>query len=159
MTAFLILVPEESGYAVTPPSTTLRVALDGGAGRYRLDVLNGTFLVDVNYQCDLNSYDYLLAFYRTVSGHGTIPFQTNLILDTAGINTYTAQFIPNSIKLISIQGYTYTVSAQLEVWAMPDDTAYDTAVTEVYYAASLGTTPVTPDVYLSLLAALAAKLV
>lgn len=118
----LSLPPDQSNYAVTDGHTTVSTKLDGGASRFRADQQGATFLVDVQWRCDATNFNYLKAFYRTAVAFGSLPFIVGLYLDNATINNYTAFFVPDTFKLASQQGQTFTVTAQLEV--IPDPTQY-----------------------------------
>lgn len=112
----LKLHPDKSGYAVDLQNgETLEAMLDGGLPRVRLDVLNASKLVNVQWITDIQGYDYLNAFHRLKTRIGSLPFTIDLVLDISAVVEYTAQFKANSLKLTQQSGATYYVSAQLYV--------------------------------------------
>lgn len=117
----LHLLPEQDGYTVEESAeTVVRTQLDGGAGRYRKVLFGVSKLVTCTWICDENEYDYLKMFYR-VTQEGALPFRTQLIFDTSQLEDYECHFIPKSLKLESVKGLAYTVSATLEVTPINDD--------------------------------------
>src|SRR5687768_16414160 len=102
--AKLYLCPLSSGYAAQQKSGVLSVELDGGASRYRRDILNCAFLVNVAWLCDEEEYDYLCAFQRTATLNGSLPFSIDLTLDESGPSEYEAYFVPDTFRLAQIEG-------------------------------------------------------
>lgn len=111
----LLLCPTAAGYSAQQNPSTLSVALDGGAGRYRADILNASFLVNVLWVCDQEKYDYLSAFERTATKRGSLPFLIDLILDDSELIEHEARFVPGSYRLAQVDGVVYRVEAVLEV--------------------------------------------
>jgi len=126
--------PSRASYSVARGAETLAVKLDGGASRFRRDILSAAFLVDVEWQLDVSGYNYINAFYRTTIVHGSLPFTINLILDQAALVEYTAKIIPGTFRLTRQEGLLYVVSAQLEVTAA--DPSGDATVVSNYEAAN-----------------------
>lgn len=120
--------PESASYAVEDPAEVVLVKLDGGAGRYRRDKLNSSSHVTVRWLFGREEYRYFRAFYRSLLGRGSDPFLIDLIIDYAEMTEYTAHFVPGSVHLSEQMGFSYIVTAQLEVTSLlvDDDT-------EVYY--------------------------
>lgn len=132
--AKLLFRPTRDGYSAQRGQEVLAVQLDGGASRFRRDILNAPFRVTTSWQCNPEQYNYLNAFYRTATEHGSSPFEIDLFLDNADYVEYTAKFIPASFKLDSQSGLTYYVSAELEVEKPFDpDEATDDAATILAY--------------------------
>lgn len=111
----LILPPNNSSYSVTDGKEVVSVALDGGAGRYRRDIIGASSAVSVQWVCDRGEYEYLRAFYRSLLGKGALPFLIDLILDDPLPVEHKAYFVPGSMVLTGQRGLSYYVSAQLEV--------------------------------------------
>ncbi|MEI9995088.1 MAG: hypothetical protein WDM91_10870 [Rhizomicrobium sp.] len=131
----LLLRPQSSGYAVTPPSgAIIRSALPGGAGEYSADVEGGTSLVDVNWLVDAARWQYLNAFFRNRTGGGAEPFLTDLLLDGAPLQEYTAYFIPESLKLTGTSGTARMASAQFEVLPAEVDDDADSSIVDIFEA-------------------------
>lgn len=134
----LIIPPDSSSYAAARGDEVLSVKLDGGASKFRLDILNAAFLVDATWILDRDGYEYINAFYRTATGHGSLPFSVELILDTPLPVLYAeCHFVPGSLKLSAQSGFSYTVSAQIEVTPPINNTeeADDAAIIAAYEAA------------------------
>ena len=125
--ATLGLLPDSDGYAVADGLMANAVMLDGGAPRVRLDQLGAVKTVDCQWTLSTDDYDYLMAFYRTGAGNASLPFLINLpgIDDSDITSTYTAYFVPGSLKLATQQGLTYVMKAQLWVIPNPIDTSND----------------------------------
>lgn len=109
------LAPDNSSYSVTDGKEVVSVALDGGAGRYRQDILGASSSVSVQWVCDRTEYRYLRAFYSAIADKGATPFLIDLILDDPLPVEHKAYFVPGSMVLTSQKGLSYYVSAQLEV--------------------------------------------
>ena len=113
---------------------TLRVKLDGGRGRYRKDIFQSSSMLNVSWICDREQYQYLVAFYRTATMRGALPFTIDLIIDDMDLKEYEANFMPGTFTLTSQRGLSYTVSATIEV-AQPvnvDEVTDDTAIIDAY---------------------------
>ena len=123
----LLLVPDSASYAGKFGAEAVATKLDGGASRYRSDFLGATFIVDVQWTCNLTNYNYLTAFFRTAVNRGADPFIIGLLLDSGIAQNYTVHFVPATFGLISFAGDTYVVGAQLE--AIPDPTYDDSDAT------------------------------
>ena len=112
----LYSLPDASGYSIDSGLGVLRVALDGGIGRYRADQLSTSFIANVQWSLNPVEFAYIQAFYRRAALKGSTPFYANLIIDTSGVQSYLCNIIPGSWKPVKQnQGLLYIVSAQLEV--------------------------------------------
>lgn len=133
----LILPPNEDGYSSeSSVEDVIRVQLDGGAGRYRRDLFGVSNLVNCQWLCTAEQYDYLKSFYR-VHSSGTIPFKAKLILDHSDMEYYECRFMPKSFRLDGVKGLSYSVSAVLE--ALPiDEPSLESDNDIVYLADMLG---------------------
>lgn len=113
-----IYPPQQANYAVQDGQETISVQLEGGAGRYRKDILNSTSRVNVSWLFTAVGYEYFRAFYReqTAANTGAQPFLIDLLLDEAlALTEHTAYLIPGSVTLAGTKGLSYVVQAQLEV--------------------------------------------
>lgn len=134
----LLLSPTAAGFAATPGTEVVMQSLDGGAGRYRLDVLGATYRVNVKWVLRAFAYDYLRAFIRFSINSGADAFEIDLSLDYAETQTYVAHLIPGTLKLDSRSGEIFTVSAQLEVEQSAVDSDRDQTIVALYETAALG---------------------
>lgn len=134
----LHLTPESSAYSVSRKPEVLSVELDGGAARYRQDILNSAFMVDVTFILNPEEYEYLMAFFRGACYHGSEVFQIDLLLDTPDFVEYDAHWEKGRMPVLtSQQGLAYTVSARLEVLKPfnPTEADDDDAIITAYEAA------------------------
>jgi len=130
----LMISPENSSYAVVRGSEVLSSELQGGSSKMRLDVLNAAFTINVAWSLSPVQYEYINAFFRTKTKHGSLPFTIDLILDNTVYTEYTARFIPDTFKLASQKGLTYYVNAVLEVESVIDNATTDDATVAAYEA-------------------------
>lgn len=133
----LLLTPDSAGYSAAFAEETIRTELDGGRGRYRRDILNGSDRVTAQWILNREEYDYFMAFYRSVTHRGATTFQLELVVDTHALGERDVNFIPGSVQLSGQSGLSYTVTAELEVHAAenPTEEADDLAVVSAYNAA------------------------
>lgn len=115
-----VIPPDNSQYSVNDGKEVVATELDGGAARYRRDVIGATSTVDVAWILDTIDYKYLRSFYRGLTGKGALPFLIDLILDEAELTEHKVYFVPGSMQLTGQKGLTYWVSAQLEVYPNED---------------------------------------
>jgi hypothetical protein len=129
----LVIPPNQSGYTVTDGKETLAANLDGGAGRYRRDILNANSLVSVQWTLNQSEYRYIRAFYNGTTVSGSEPFLIDLILDQAELTEHEAYFVPDSMTLTQVVAtQSYMVSAQLEVKPDTQDIDGDAALVMLY---------------------------
>lgn len=124
----LSMPPDQSNYQLTDGHTTVSTQLDGGAGRYRADVLGASYRLVCQWTCDKRNFNYIKAFYRTSTVFGSLPFQIALMIDGGDLDTYTAYFLPDTFNLISQSGNTWIVGATLEVLFDPTFSSGDAAI-------------------------------
>lgn len=110
-----VIPPDQASYSVTDGKEVVSTQLDGGAARYRRDILGATSRVAVQWTCGPSAYKYIRSFYRGVTVSGSKAFNIGLILDEPEITTHKVYFIPGSMVLRQQQGLTYIVGAELEV--------------------------------------------
>tara|TARA_Y100001973_G_C5206110_1_gene341641 strand:+ start:471 stop:947 length:477 start_codon:yes stop_codon:yes gene_type:complete len=128
----MTIPPDQSGYSVTDGNEVVATKLDGGASRYRRDILGATSTVTVQWSVGPDVYRYLRAFYKTATANGSSPFLIDLLLDEPSLTEHKAYFVPGSMRLQSQKGLQYVVAAQLEVTPDLPDTAYDEAIVLMY---------------------------
>lgn len=116
-----IIPPDSSSYSVSDGKEVVAIQLDGGASRYRRDVIGATSTVSVSWILGREQYLYLRSFYRGLAGKGATPFLIDLILDDFELTEHKAYFVPGSVQLTGQKGLTYWVSAQLEVYPNEDN--------------------------------------
>lgn len=121
----LSATPDQANYAAQDGNDVNIIQLDGGAARYQRDILKTTSLVTVEWTVGNLRFQYIRAFYNTVTVRGSLPFLIDLILDQPSLTEHTAHFVPGTMKHAAIGGSDYTVSAQLEVQRIDDDDAYN----------------------------------
>lgn len=112
----LVIPPEQATYSVADGKEVVSTQLEGGAARYRRDILGSTSKVNATWRVGPDGYRYLRAFYRSVTVSGSLPFQIGLILDEPTITTHKAYFVSGSMQLQEQKGLSYVVGAQLEVY-------------------------------------------
>lgn len=130
--AKLALVPSKTGYAVSDGNEVVRQQLDGGAGRYRRDIIGATVRVNVQWFLSPESYQYLRTFYNGGAHKGATPFTIDLLLDEPTLTEHTAYLVPDSLRLSGVQGLRHEVTAELEVVPIPRDDAYDEVFIAVF---------------------------
>lgn len=111
----LTIAPVASSYSAQDGEETIAIQLDGGKSRYHLDIANAWSTVNVTWITNKFGFKYLRAFYNVATDSGSLPFTVDLVLDDYEPLEHSAYFVPNTLALNSIQGDTYTLSAQLEV--------------------------------------------
>lgn len=116
----LIIPPDNSSYTVADGKEVVSTVLDGGAARYRRDILGATSTVSVTWILGRDEYKYLRSFYRGVTQKGALPFLIDLVLDSFELTEHKAYFLPGSMQLTGQKGLTHWVSAQLEVYPKED---------------------------------------
>jgi len=128
LTKFAI-APNQAGYSVTDGQETISQKLDGGKGRYRLDVLNSSRAVNVRWNFNESEYLYFRAFYNTITVSGSLPFLIDLVIDSSALTEHEAHFVTKSVSLSqTIAGKQFTVGAQLEIKPDIPDAEYDETI-------------------------------
>ena len=128
----LTISPENTAYSFIDGSEVNSVSLEGGSSRYRRDIVGATSTVTVSWIFNAIEYDYFRAFYRGVSAKGSKPFLIDLILDDSELIEHEVHFIVNSVNLVSQQGNSYSVTAQLEVKPKTYDEDDDVVFVDLY---------------------------
>lgn len=128
----LQLPPDSAGYSVTDGKEVVSIQLDGGAARYRRDILNANSKVTCQWSCDRDEYQYLRAFFKTATSQGSLPFLIDLALDDPSLTEHQAYFVPGSMVLREQRGHLYVVASELDVKPIPRDAAYDESLVMVW---------------------------
>lgn len=112
----MAIPPDKAGYSISDPNSLIATAVASGANRYRRDMFGANATVNVQWTCDPAEYQYIKLFFRTALDEGALPFLIDMVLDHAPeLTEHEAHFVPNSLKLSSHSGWTYVVTAQLDV--------------------------------------------
>lgn len=112
----LYLSPVSDGYSFTDGSEVLSVKLDGGASRYRQDILNSSLTANVQWILTPNKYTQMRYFYLNTVKSGSLPFNIDLLLnDVDNLTETECHFVPGSFGLRSQRGLSYVVGATLEL--------------------------------------------
>ena len=125
----LILLPDQISYSVNSANEVLRIQLDGGRGRYRRNILNGSRIVNCQWTVSPENFQYLNVFYRYFVENSSEQFLVDLYLDDPILTEHKANFIPGSFSLSSQTGLTFVVNTQIEVIPKP----YDSDYTNTYF--------------------------
>lgn len=113
---YLSLQPHSPNYtADIAVGAVVFVKLDGGAGRYRRDYIGATSTIAVEWILDPDEYNDLYNFFHNILFSGALPFTIPLIFESSTVSLYQAHFVPDTFKLVSQIGLSYTVQASLEV--------------------------------------------
>jgi hypothetical protein len=111
-----IIPPDQQGYGFQDGIETLHVELDGGASRFRQDILNAAYKVNVSWVLNAIEYTYARNFYRAITKSGSLPFLIDLYTDLGDeLLEHEGHFIPGSFGLRAQRGGSFTVSAVIEV--------------------------------------------
>lgn len=128
----LQIPPDQAAYVAVSGNEVLSVKLDGGASRYRSDIIGAWSSVTAQWTLNRMQYNYLSAFFRTKTKRGAIPFLCDLYLESSEIQEFTCYFVPSTFQLISQAGLTFTVGASLEVKPPVPDPDADNALVVLY---------------------------
>lgn len=132
LTKFL-LPPNQASYSVTDGQESVSTKLDGGAARYRKDILDATSAVKGTWLLTPAKFEYFRAFYKTVTRSASLPFLIDLILDEAdNLVEHTAYFVPGTMKISGVAGLSYSIEADMEVVPIPADHDYNLILIAAY---------------------------
>jgi hypothetical protein len=75
-----------------------------------------------------------MAFYRTITKRGALPFTVDLVVDSSDLGERTCHFVPGSVKLSRQEGLAHVVVGTLEVDPIvnPDEEDDDNAIVDAY---------------------------
>ncbi len=123
----LPFTPDQQGYTVKPSvSSFRRYNLRGGAGRYVRDLKNSSYIVQCQWTLGPEKYKVLSEVYELFS-KSLSPLEMYLYvngLKGAELQKCKCYFVPDTFQLNSVTGWTYVVSAQLEVVQVYDRASY-----------------------------------
>ena len=111
----LMLTPLQDSYKlkrIKPEHT--QVVLEGGAGRYRRDIVGATQKITVKWALDAEDYMYIWCFFR-VFVDSVRKFRIDLIVEDEGLVECFAYYIPDSFELDKNVATNYWCKATLEV--------------------------------------------
>lgn len=128
----LSLKPDNSAYSVVDGKSVIATQLDGGAMRYRRNIVGATSKVSCTWIIGPQDYKYLRAFYRSIVANGALPFMVDLLLDEPALVEHKAYFVPDTMTLNSQKGLQYNVSATLEVFPNEYDSEADSIFAVMY---------------------------
>lgn len=110
----LELVPDQAGYSVADGREVVFTNLDGGASRYRKDILNARALVQTQWTLNATEFRYLKSFFKLLTGKGAKGFLMDLYIDRENLTEHECRFIPGTFKLIGQKISEFKVSIQIE---------------------------------------------
>lgn len=128
----LIIAPTSPAYRVKRGDENITTKLSGGFSRSRRDQLGAGMNVAVSWMVNADGFQYLTAFYNTITKVGSLPFLMDLMIDTAPLAEHECKFVPGSFGLEQTSGDTHIFSAQLEVKPLIPNEAADTAYVDMY---------------------------
>lgn len=111
----LLLPPDQTNYQTLLGESAVATKLAGGASRFRADQLQVANTVQLQWDCNKYNYSYLMAFFRTATQYGSLPFLFDLINDHGKTQTYTCRLMPGTIGIDTTQGEEIIVKAVLEI--------------------------------------------
>lgn len=111
----LLLVPEAPAYRLKFGDNNLSTGEDTGAMRLRHRLRGNPHLASVSWSVTGLEFDYLRAFWRTVTKFGAMPFLIDLPVRSGIPVEHRALFAPGSFTFNGEGPLLYTVSAQLLV--------------------------------------------
>jgi hypothetical protein len=126
-----LITPTAAGYSTSYGEEVIRTALDGGAGRYRADVLQSAAKVECSWALTAAQFDYMSAFYR-LHKKGAVPFEIDLIVDGSELVERVVNIVPGSYQLTGQSGASYFVKATLEVHPIAFSDVADLAIVSAY---------------------------
>ena len=140
----LPMPPDQENYGVTKAANTITTEVAGGAPRYRLNFLNGTYTVSVLWRTDSAGFTFLNNFFNIACQSGSLPFLIDLYMDKGELTEHTARFVPGTFALSAQRGMSFEVSAQLDVEPMKT-TQEDELVFAIQLIFGSGSEPVIVD--------------
>lgn len=135
MTTRFAIRTQGQSYSVTPGPEVVEVQLDGGLAKKRRDILNAATRVSVGWMMSSTEFDYFMAFYKTTTKSGSLPFTIDLVIDSHATAIYTATFVAGSCKWQAAGGGIFSVTADLDVEAIARDATADAALVAAFNTA------------------------
>nr|DAO81139.1 MAG TPA: hypothetical protein [Caudoviricetes sp.] len=123
----LPFAPDTQGYTVKPSQSSYRrYGLRGGAGRYVRDLKESSYIVQCQWTVGPEKYKVLSEVYELFC-KSMSPLEMYLYvngLKGAELQKCKCYFVPDTFQLASVSGWTYVISAQLEVFQVYDRANY-----------------------------------
>lgn len=116
--------PLQVGYGAQFNDGVGRIPLPGGRGRYRVESIGNSDSVRVSWRLTGKDYSMFMGFYRDWSATAE-PFQLDLMLHSHEWKRYAVSFVPQSLQLVEKNAASFLVSAELDVFALPEFTDAD----------------------------------
>lgn len=112
----LIIPPDQESYNFLEGDEIIATSLEGGASKFRRDILNANIKVNVQWTLNKQEYNYMKVFYKILLESGSLAFLIDLYIDDPYLLTeHEAHFMPKTFGLKSQQGEAFIVGATLEV--------------------------------------------
>ena len=112
----MIIPPDQNSYSFNDGIEVLSASLDGGASRFRKDILNANLKLNVQWTLDRTGYNFIRVFYKTMLQSGSLPFLMDLYVDDPfTLSEHECHFMPGTIGLKSQAGESFIVGATIEV--------------------------------------------
>lgn len=116
----LNLAPDQENYSLSTTDGIIRAIAEGAQGRYRRSVYNDARLATFQWFLDETDFQTLKTFYDTNDAAGFPRFLLELFVDSDELLAHQCCFVPGSFSF-SVQGLSFTVTAQCEVEPLPID--------------------------------------
>lgn len=111
--------PVRDSYNFNPGYSIIRVDLDGGAARYRNDVVGKSHIITVQWIIVKNQYSKFTGFFRDRIRGGSSAFKMNLLSDAEIVMPHVCHCIDSLPQLIEQKGEMFRMQAVLEVTPNP----------------------------------------
>lgn len=122
----LIIQPDQNGYSVMDGNEVLSVQLDGGASKFRQDILNSVSKVSVQWSLDAVQFNYIRSFYKYSLKSGSLPFLLDLYIDNPfELTEHVCHIVPGTFALKSQAGQLFVVGCTIEVEPITDQILID----------------------------------
>lgn len=106
---------EQTNYSLTDGNQVASTQLDGGAGRYRRDMVGASSGVTAQLTLDVDEYATWRDFFNNDIVFGSLPFLATIVWENGEGSQNLCYIVPGSVKLVSQVGITYVVQFNLEV--------------------------------------------
>ena len=122
----LIIPPDQNGYSVMDGNEVLSVQLDGGASKFRQDILNSVSKVSVQWTLDAIQFNYIRSFYKYTLKSGSLAFLLDLYLDNPfELTEHVCHIVPETFGLKSQAGQSFVVGCTIEAEPITDQNLID----------------------------------
>lgn len=121
MHTFLIR-PNSASYTAKDGKEVVSSELQGGASRYRRDVVNSSYRVTAQWTLNRQQFLYFRGFYKAYVQSGSLPFLIPLVIDNSmDVEDYEAHFVADSVRTSQVSGHMHQVECVLEVKQKHDE--------------------------------------